>query len=123
MNSQAFSEWLTWLASLSVSEKIKASALVYSWLTVCTRELFLADTQKGKEKVIINMLHGVNELHHTLANQFGAFAYDDEKHYPLDSFGEQLLEIASQYRIEGLLTSAVEFARAHRPAQSETKGD
>jgi|SRR5260370_40368949 len=107
MNSQTFSEWL---ASLSTSERIKALALIYSSLTVYSRELFLPDKPKGKEQLVIDMLHGLNEVHHTLANQLLAYAYDEEGH-SLHNFSQQLLEIGNRYRIGGFLTSAIEFAR------------
>jgi hypothetical protein len=106
MNSEAFSEWL---GSLSVSQRIRALTLIYSQLTVCARQLFLPDMPKGKEKAIVNMLHGVNELHHTLANQLRAYAYEEEGYLP-KHLSQQLLEIANQYGIGGLLTSAVDFA-------------
>ena len=56
------------------------------------------------------MLHGVNELHHTLANQLMAYVKDEEG-YPLGGFDQQLQKIANQYGIGGLLTQAVDFAR------------
>ncbi len=111
MNSEAFSGWLD---SLSVSERIRALALIYSSLTVCTRELFLPEMPKGKEQAIISMLHGVNELHHTLANWLVDYATDERQAFPVDALSQQLLEIANQYRIEGCLSSAVEFARTRK---------
>jgi hypothetical protein len=108
MDSQAFSEWLD---SLSVSERIRALALIYSRLTVVTRELFLPDALKGKEQIGLNMLHGFNEIHHTLANWLVAYTTDERKAFPVNVLSQQLLEIANQYRIKGFVTSAVEFAR------------
>jgi|ERR1017187_4285059 hypothetical protein len=107
MNSQTFADWL---ASLSLPERIRALALVYSAVTVNTRQLFLPDMPKGKEQAVINMLHGVNELHHTLANYLLRYADKEEDWTPQD-LNEQLLEIANQYCIVGLLSSAIEFAR------------
>jgi hypothetical protein len=68
MDSQAFE----WLASLSLSERIRALALVYSAMTVNTRQLFLPDRPNGKEAVFLDMLHGVNEIHpiHQLTARF-----------------------------------------------------
>lgn len=106
MNSQAFAEWLV---SLSLPERIRALALVYSAMTVHTRQLFFPDT-KGKEHVVLDMLHGVNEIHHTLANFLLRYAQKEED-WPPQVLSQQLLEIASQYPIEGFLTSAIEFAR------------
>lgn len=111
MNPKAFSEWLT---SLPVSERIRGLTLIYSALTVGTRQLFLPDMPKGSDQAILNMLHGVNELHHTLANWLIDYATDEGQAFPVDDLCQELLDIASQYRIEGLLTSAVEFARARK---------
>jgi hypothetical protein len=112
MNSETVSEWL---ASLSVSEKIRALTRIYSWFTVCTRQLFIPDPPTGKEEIVISMLHGVNEIHHTLASWLLAYVTDESKAFPVDALSRQLLEIANQYRIESLLTSAVEFARTRNP--------
>jgi hypothetical protein len=107
MNSQAFADWLT---SLALPERFRALALVYSAVTVNTRQLFLPSMPEGKEQTVINMLHGVNEIHHTLANYLLRCADQEEEWTPHD-LSEQLLEIANQYRIGGLLSSAIEFAR------------
>jgi hypothetical protein len=108
MNPEAFSEWLS---SLSVSERIRGLTLIYSGLTVGTRQLFLPDLPKGRDQAVLNMLHGVNELHHTLANWLVDYATDESGAFPVGDPCQELLDIASQYHIEGLLTSAVEFAR------------
>jgi hypothetical protein len=107
MNSEAFAGWLE---SLCVSERIRALTLVYSAMTVYTRELFFPDTRKGRESVILDMLHGVNEIHHTLANFLLRWA-DNEEDWPPQVLSQQLLEIANQYRIVGRLNSAIEFAQ------------
>jgi hypothetical protein len=107
MDSEAFARWLE---SLSVSERMRALTLVYSAMTVYTRELFFPDTRKGRESVILDLLHGVNEIHHTLANFLLRWA-DNEKDWPPQVLSQQLLEIANQYRIAGQLNSAIEFAR------------
>jgi hypothetical protein len=107
MNSEAFAEWL---ASLSLSERIRAFVLVYSAMTVNTRELFSPDRSKGREQVILDMLHGVNEIHHTLANFLLRWGHNEEDRPP-QVLSQQLLEIANQYSIVGSLTSAIEFAR------------
>jgi hypothetical protein len=112
MDSEAFSEWL---ASLSVPERVRALARIYSSLTIVTRELFLPDTLRGKEQVGINMLHGLNEIHHTLANWLVAYTSAESKAFPVRTLSQQLLEIANQCRIGGFLTSAVEHARSRNP--------
>jgi hypothetical protein len=116
MNPEAFSEWLN---SLSLSERIRGLALIYSGLTVGTRQLFLPDMPKGRDQTILNMLHGVNELHHTLANWLTDYATDECGAFPVSDVCQELLGIASQYRIEGLLTSAVEFARTRKSMAKE----
>jgi hypothetical protein len=105
MDSQAFE----WLASLSLSERIRALALVYSAMTVNTRQLFLPDRPNGKEAVFLDMLHGVNEIHHTLANYLLRYTHDEED-WPPQVLSQQLLEIANQYHIGGFLGSAIEHA-------------
>ena len=88
-----------------------------------TRQLFLPDIPDGKTDVVARMLRGVNELHHTLANWLVRYATDENKGFPIDTLSLQLLEIANQYRIDGLLDSAIEFARTRiwpvRDAQAE----
>ena len=112
MNPEVFAAWLNPLAA---PQRVRAVTLIYSWLTVGTRQLFLPDMTKGKDQTtIINMLHGINELHHTLANWLLDCATDESKAFPVHDLGQELREIAKQYRLEGLLTSAVEFARTRK---------
>ena len=108
MDTQAFAEWLD---SLSLSNKIRALALVYSEMTVYTRQLFLPDMPKGKEKIILDMLYGVNEIHHTLANYLLRYTHNEED-WPPQVLSQQLVEIANQYRIGGFLKPAIEFAQS-----------
>jgi hypothetical protein len=107
MDSEAFA---LWLESLSMSERTRALALVYSAMTVYTRELFFPETRKGRESVILDLLHGVNEIHHTLANYLLRWA-DNEKDWPPQVLSQTLSQIANHYRIAGQLNSAIEFAR------------
>jgi hypothetical protein len=100
-----------WLAPLAKTERARALTLLYSNLTVVTRQFFLPDIQKGQEEVILNMLHGINELHHTVANQLVAHASNKEPVLPLEGLSQQLLEIANQYKITGFLDSAIALAR------------
>jgi len=86
MDSQAFSEWLSWL---SIAERIQALSLISSCLTVCSHELFLPNRTKGKERLMIHMLQGVNELHHTLANWLTAYASHETKAFPVDVLNPQ----------------------------------
>lgn len=69
-------------------------------MTVYTRELFFPETRKGRESVILNLLHGVNEIHHTLANyplRWGG----NEKDWPPQVLSQKLSQIANHYRIAG----------------------
>jgi hypothetical protein len=104
MDSQAFAEWLE---SLSLSERIKVLISIYSNITISTRELFWPGALKGKEQAGLDMLHGVNEIHHTLANFLGRYAGNDAS-WPPQVLCQQLREIARQYRIVGVLNSAIE---------------
>ncbi len=110
MNSPTFSRSLVeWLNTLSPTDRVRAVALVYSHLTVCTRELFLPGVADGKEQVVLKMLHGVNEMHHTLSNYL--LGDSKEEDGDLEVLGQMLVEIADQYRIANYLRSSVEFAR------------
>jgi hypothetical protein len=98
MNSPTFSQTLVeWLTTLSPTERVRAVALVYSHLTICTRELFLPGVAEGKEQVVLNMLHGVKEMHHTLSNYL--LRYSKEEEGDLEVLSRMLVEIANQYRI------------------------
>ena len=108
MDTQKFSEWL---AGMSVSERIRALALIYSILTVNTRELFLPDAAKGGEQLVLHKLHGINEIHHTLANWLGNYVTDATKAFPVEALSQQLSQIARQYRLERWLTSGIERAQ------------
>ena len=49
----------------------------------------LAHRTKGKERLMIHMLQGVNELHHTLANWLTAYASHETKAFPVDVLNPQ----------------------------------
>jgi hypothetical protein len=83
-------------------------------LTVATRELFFPQTTMGKERIVLELLHGINEIHHTLANFLLRWGNGEEDWTP-EVLSRQLVEIAVQYRILNLLQSSVEFARARNP--------
>jgi hypothetical protein len=109
--SQAMSEWMR---PLSNSEKMRALAIMYSHLTVATRELFFPQTTMGKERIVLELLHGINEIHHTLANFLLRWGNGEEDWTP-EVLSRQLVEIAVQYRILNLLQSSAEFARTRKP--------
>jgi|ERR1700733_3925220 hypothetical protein len=113
MDVQAFSEWL---ASCSVSERIRVLALIYSRLTISSRQLFLPETA-GKEKRVLEILHGLNEVHHTIANWLCDYARDETKAFPVHDLGQQLLEIEKIYHLEKFLTPAVEYIRNQGPVR------
>src|SRR5579862_8829793 len=91
MDTQKFAEWLT---GMSASQKIRALAMIYSLLTINTREFFLPDATKGKEQVALHMLRGINEIHHTLANWLGNYVNDATKAFPVETLSRQLSQIA-----------------------------
>ncbi|HUJ95123.1 MAG TPA: hypothetical protein VLW84_07665 [Terriglobales bacterium] len=110
MDLQMFSEWL---ASQTVSERISAIALIYSRLTVYSRELFLPDRTAGKEQRVLEILHGLNETHHTLANWLVAYSTDESKAFPVNALSQQLLDIEKKYRLENFLTAAIDSVRVN----------
>jgi hypothetical protein len=114
MNSENVSQVMSeWLCSLSAPERMRALALMYSHLTVATRELFFPETTSGKERIVLELLHGVNEMHHTLANYLLRWGRGEEDWTP-EALSQQLDQIARQYRIVHLLKSSVEFARTRK---------
>jgi hypothetical protein len=119
MDVQAFSEWL---GSYSVSGRIRALALIYSRLTIQTRILFFPDQAVGKEQRALQILHGLNEVHHTLANWIVAYAGDESEAFPISALSQQLLEIESQYRLEHFLTPAIESVRSRDPRSKNADG-
>ena len=112
MTSQAFAEWLE---PLSLSERTTALAMIYSYLTVSTRELFLPEWTAGNGQRTLDMLHGMNEMHHTLSNALVAYATGRQYPHSFDGLGRMLLDNANRYCIEFFLESAVEFAQARIP--------
>jgi hypothetical protein len=59
MNSHKLAEWLS---TLSVSERIRALALIYSNLTVAARELFLPERGEGRQTDVLEQLRWLNEF-------------------------------------------------------------
>lgn len=98
------------LALMSASQRVRILSKIYSRLTVSTRELFLPDTGEGKEKLVITMLHGINELHHTLANWLVAYSTDETNPFPIETMTKQLEQIATEFRVQSMLTWSVESA-------------
>ena len=108
MDPQAFGEWL---GSLSLSERIRALALIYSQLTTTARELFLPDWTTRKDLRVLDMLRGINEIHHTLSSALLAYATEGDYPHSLDGLGRMLLDNANKYCVNFFLESAVDFAR------------
>ena len=102
MNPEQFSAWL---ASLSVSQREDALVRMYSRLTVATRELFLPDIPKEKHTAVVHLLHGINELHHTISNQMSRD--DNEWLY----FAKQLKAISDQYQLAHWLDNAAQWVQ------------
>jgi len=108
MNSHAFAEWLSTLSAL---QRIRALALIYSNLTVSSRELFLPEHGHGAQDSLLAKLCGLNELHHKLAGQLIGLSPDTEKSYPLDVFSDILFETAETYGVGRFLNAAIQFAQ------------
>lgn len=108
MGSEAFAEWFS---SLSLQAKINALSKIYLRLTVNARELFVSDWTAGKQRRVDEILHGLNEIHHTLANQLTLYTNDPNKASPAQSLSQMLKEIDSKYQLQDFLTPALEFAR------------
>ncbi len=113
MNAQQLSEWLS---SISIADRIRALALVYSRLTVCSRELFLPERIAGREATVVAKLKGLNELHHKIAGQLIGYAEDPEKTYPVEVFSRIVFETSDKFEIRAYLNSAIEFARSRNGA-------
>jgi hypothetical protein len=67
MNVAIFSEWFE---ELPLPSRIAAIALIYSNLTVGARQMFVPDwtAEKNQRERALEILHGLNEIHHTLSN-------------------------------------------------------
>lgn len=105
MDTQKFAEWL---AGMPVSERIRTLAMIYSVLTINTREFFLPDAKRGKEQVALRMLQGINEIHHTLANWLVNYVEDARKAFPVETLSQQISQIANHYHLERWVWSAIE---------------
>ena len=110
MNVQLFSEWLT---PQTAAERVGSLSLIYSRLSVYTRELFLPERTAGKERRVLEILHGLNEVHHTLAKWLVAYSSDEGKASTVTALGQQLLEIEREYRLENFVTAAIEAVRTN----------
>ena len=108
MDTQEFSEWLD---GMSLPERVRVLIRIYADLTIYTREVFIPGVAKGKEESVLHMLHGMNELHHTLSNWLGNYVTDATKAFSVETLTLQLSQIASHYRIDGWLSSAIQRAR------------
>jgi hypothetical protein len=89
MDTAAFSKWL---GTLSISSRIAALALMYSDLTVGARQMFVPEwtaEQKQRDRAL-EILHGLNEIHHTLSNQLLDYSSDERNARPIDVFSQTL---------------------------------
>jgi len=117
MDAEVFADWLS---SLSSPAKISALSRIYLRLTVNARELFLPDRTAGKEQRVEEILHGLNEIHHTLANQLTAYTTDEDKAPPVQVLSRILRDIESKYHLRDYLTPAFEVARSQSAASPLT---
>jgi len=117
MDAEVFAEWLSGLSSPA---RISALSRIYLGLTVNARELFLPDRTAGKEQRVEEILHGLNEIHHTLANQLTAYATDGDNASPVQVLSRILQDIESKYQLRDYLTPAVELSRSQSAASPLT---
>jgi hypothetical protein len=73
----------------------------------------MPDRTAGHEKRVQEILHGLNEVHHTLSNSLAAYAIDERKAFPVRVLSEQLQQIEDQYRLEKFLSPAIESVRTY----------
>ena len=113
MNAAAFSEWF---GALSIPSRIAALALIYSNLTVGARQMFVPDwtAEKKQRERAMEILHGLNEIHHTLSNLLLDYTTDGHNARPVEVFSQTLAEIERRYRLENFLVTAIEFAQTRR---------
>jgi hypothetical protein len=118
MDSRNFAEWLS---IMPVSARIRALALIYSNLTISTRELFLPAHAAVGQGSILSKLNGLNELHHKIAGQLAGLSTDATKTYPTDVFSNILFEVAEKHHVSGFLNSAIEFSQTRDWTAKQTK--
>jgi hypothetical protein len=111
MNSQIFAGWLS---TLSPAERITAVALTYSNLTVCARELFLPEYNRGALDSVVKKVQGLNELHHKLASQLIDLSTGAGESHPQDVFSDILFDTAERHSVSEYLNSAIQFAQTRK---------
>jgi hypothetical protein len=117
MDVHSLSEWL---ASYSAPERIGVLTLIYLRLTIHTRQLFFPERNAGNQERVLQILHGLNEIHHTLANSLSDYATEQQEARPPDVLWQQLAEIEKEYRLEHFVTPAVEYIRGHSPSHGNS---
>ncbi len=110
MDTQTFSEWLDGLGG---AERVRALALIYSRLTIYTRQLFLPDRPPSTDQRVLEILHGLNEIHHTLANSLVDYASEESKTLPVHVLSQQLRQIETHYRLEQFPTPTIDDVRRY----------
>jgi len=112
--------FVKWLSGLSSPARINALSRIYLRLTINARELFVADWTSGKEQRVEEILHSLNEIHHTLANQPTAYTTDRDKAPSVETLSEMLQAIEGKYQLQDFLTPAIETARGQDAASPLT---
>jgi len=113
MDTQVFAEWFS---GLSLAARITVLSRIYLRLTINARELFVPDWTAGKEQRVEEILHGLNEIHHTLANQLTGYTTDADKAPPVQTLSRILQGIEIKYQLRDFLTPAIEHARSQSAA-------
>ena len=117
MDAQAFAEWFS---GWSLAARITALSKIYLRLTINARELFVPDWTVGKEQRVEEILHGLNEIHHTLANQLAGYTTDADKASPVETLSRILQDIESKYHLQDFLPPAIEHAQSPSAASPLT---
>jgi hypothetical protein len=117
MDAQVFAKWFS---GLPLPARISALSKIYLRLTINARELFVPDWTVGKEQRVEEILHGLNEIHHTLANQLTSYTTEADKACPVESLSLILQDIENKYQLQDFLTPAIELARSRSAASPLT---
>ena len=117
MDVQSTSEWL---ASCPASARLRVLALIYSRLTIHTRQLFVGEKSENKDR-IIDILKGLNEIHHTISNCVVDYASGRGQGCSVEVLTRQLSDIEQQYGLKHFVTPAVEHIRTWYERSGETR--
>jgi len=112
--------FVEWQSALSIASRVSALALICSSLTIAARQIFAPEwsATPARRDRALEILRGLNEVHHTLSNHLVAYATDEHRAYAIQGFGEMLSEIENKYHLEQFLTPAIEFAQTRKGGET-----